>query len=76
MWYKVLGVFGVILVLYLTGILYITTDECNLPVGLVFGDYCMFGSFGLTIVFTLLAIVLGIIFTGIGNLFKSSKTDD
>lgn len=69
-------VIGVIL--YFTGVLQVVTYGCTLPVDLVVGNTCVFGSVGGSIGLSLLATiggaivlgVIGVVLGAIGALFK------
>jgi len=50
-------IIAIILVLIFTGSLFITTSGCTIPIDLVLGDTCVFGSFGATLGLTIASVV-------------------
>lgn len=58
-----------LILMFLTGILSITNEGCTLPIDLVlFGELCVFGSFGATLGATIALTVLMALLAGVGKL--------
>lgn len=61
----------VIIVLFWSGFISITTEGCTLPIDIVIGNACLFGSFGATVGATLAVGVLMALLAIIGRFVKS-----